>query len=66
MKEDENVDVVYAVLEGYQKILQHIPQIVEVVVQEVPMGGLGGPNASTNGSLIAGVVKMIITEKVKE
>lgn len=51
VKEDENVDVVYAVLEGYQKILKHIPQIVH--------------NPAVNGALIAGVVKMVITEKVQ-
>ena len=57
VKEDENVDVVYAVLEGYQKILKDVPQVVNI-----PVEGTGG--TTSNGMLVAGVVKTVITEKV--
>ena len=60
VREDENVDVVYAVLEGYQKILKNIPQVANVVVEETPTAG----NTTTNGTIIGGVVKTVITEKV--
>jgi hypothetical protein len=58
VKEDENVDVVYAVLEGYQKILKDVPQVVNI-----PVEGTG--STTSNGMLIATVVKTVITEKVK-
>ena len=57
-KEDENVDVVYAVLEGYQKILKDVPQAVNVPAEDTLEGTM------SNGMLIAGVVKTVITEKV--
>lgn len=58
VKEDENVDVVYAVLEGYQKILKDVPQVVDTPVQ-------GPAGTMTNGMMIASVVKTVITEKVR-
>lgn len=54
VKQDENVDVVYAVLEGYQKILKHIPQVANVIADD----------GATNGAIIGGIVKTVITEKV--
>lgn len=60
VKQDENVDVVYAVLEGYQKILKHIPQVANVIADESANGGC----TTTNGTIIGSVVKTVITEKV--
>lgn len=60
IEKDENVDVVFAVLDGFQKMIKEIPQILNASYAPTKEE----PSNSTVGSLIAGVVKTVITEKV--
>lgn len=63
VKEDENVDVVYAALQGFGKIFKHVPWVAKMPVgAEAPVEM---QRLSVNGAIIANIIKLVITEKVR-